>query len=96
LGLGDAALQRRRVDELSVGQQQRVAAARALIGGPALVLADEPTSALDSDLRTEFVDLLLRECRAAAAALVFVSHDRALDERFDRRVELSATIRTTA
>lgn len=96
LGLGDTALQRRDVGELSVGQQQRVAAARALIGAPALVLADEPTSALDAELRTEFVDLLLRECRTASTALVFVSHDRALAAHFDRQVELAAVARKAA
>jgi len=51
LDMGDAEVLRRPVTELSVGQQQRVAAARALIGAPDLVLADEPTSALDADRR---------------------------------------------
>jgi putative ABC transport system ATP-binding protein len=88
LELGDAALHARRATALSVGQQQRVAAARALIGQPEIVIADEPTSALDTELRTTFVDLLLRECSAAGATLVFVSHDRALAERFPRRLSL--------
>ncbi len=73
---------------LSVGQQQRVAAARALIGAPALVIADEPTSALDEDLRNAFVDLLLDACAQARSALVFVSHDRRIAERFGRQVAL--------
>lgn len=73
---------------LSVGQQQRVAAARALIGGPELVIADEPTSALDADLRDGFMDLLLGETRARGATLVFVSHDERLAARFDRRLSL--------
>jgi putative ABC transport system ATP-binding protein len=73
---------------LSVGQQQRVAAARALIGAPALVIADEPTSALDAALRDSFMDLLLGACRAAGSTLVFVSHDERLAGRFDRRVSL--------
>ena len=60
------------VNELSVGQQQRVAAARALIGAPELVIADEPTSALDADRRTAFIDLLLRECDCAHATLRLV------------------------
>lgn len=73
---------------LSVGQQQRVAAARALIGAPELVIADEPTSALDTELRDAFMDLLLSECRATGSALVFVSHDRALAQRFDSQCSL--------
>jgi putative ABC transport system ATP-binding protein len=74
---------------LSVGQQQRVAAARALIGRPELVIADEPTSALDSALRDGFMDLLLGECAATRSTLVFVSHDERLAARFDRRVSLA-------
>jgi putative ABC transport system ATP-binding protein len=77
----------RAVTDLSVGQQQRVAAARALIGAPELVIADEPTSALDSDLRTAFIDLLFRECERDQAALVFVSHDASLAALFDRTIE---------
>jgi putative ABC transport system ATP-binding protein len=73
---------------LSVGQQQRVAAARALIGAPPLVIADEPTSALDAALRDSFMDLLLGACRGAGSTLVFVSHDERLAGRFDRRVSL--------
>jgi putative ABC transport system ATP-binding protein len=73
---------------LSVGQQQRVAAARALIGAPALVIADEPTSALDDDRRNAFLDLLLSSCRATRSALVFVSHDRRIATRFDRQLAL--------
>ncbi len=85
-----AALWRRRADTLSVGQQQRVAAARALIGAPALVLADEPTSALDTARRDEFMDLLLAACREAGSALVFVSHDDRLAQAFDERLALPA------
>ena len=74
---------------LSVGQQQRVAAARALIGQPGLVVADEPTSALDADRQAAFLDLLLAECAAAGAALLFVSHDARLATRFDRMLSLN-------
>lgn len=74
--------------QLSVGQQQRVAAARALIGRPELVIADEPTSALDAALRDGFMSLLLGECRASGATLVFVSHDERLAARFDERLSL--------
>ena len=79
----------RPVSRLSVGQQQRVAAARALIGSPKLVIADEPTSALDGASRDVFLDLLLEECRENVAMLVFVSHDTNLADHFDRRVTLS-------
>ncbi|MCK9260571.1 MAG: ABC transporter ATP-binding protein [Azoarcus sp.] len=79
----------RRASELSVGQQQRVAAARALIGGPGLIVADEPTSALDADRQSAFLDLLLDECKAGGAALLFVSHDPRLAGRFDRVLNLA-------
>ncbi len=86
MGLDDEAAWSRPASQLSVGQQQRVAAARCLIGRPALVLADEPTSALDADHRDRFVDLLQGRCREAGSTLVFVSHDRALAPRFDTRL----------
>lgn len=88
LGLGRA-LHGRRADQLSIGQQQRVAAARALIGQPELVIADEPTSALDADSRAAFLDLLFAECRDAGASLLFVSHDRSLAPLFDRALDLA-------
>jgi putative ABC transport system ATP-binding protein len=82
--------------ELSVGQQQRVAAARALIGRPGIVVADEPTSALDAERQQAFIDLLLQETAAVGAALVFVSHDRRLAAHFDREVALAAINRAGA
>ena len=78
------------VSALSVGQQQRVAAARALLGAPEMLIADEPTSALDSDRRESFIQLLFQECAAAGATLIFVSHDRALEPLFDRTLRLEA------
>lgn len=91
VGMGlDASLWRRAAHTLSVGQQQRVAAARALIGQPSLVIADEPTSALDEDLREAFLGLLLSACSAAGSALVLVSHDRRIAGRFARQVSLPA------
>ncbi|MCW5636248.1 MAG: ATP-binding cassette domain-containing protein [Rubrivivax sp.] len=81
---------------LSVGQQQRVAAARALVGAPELVIADEPTSALDAALRDDFMALLLRRCADSGAALVFVSHDERLAEAFDARLGLPALNRAAA
>lgn len=80
---------RRPAGELSVGQQQRVAAVRALIGAPALVVADEPTSALDESARAQFMTLLLQAVRASGAALLFVSHDPRLGAAFDRQVALA-------
>ena len=76
------------MSDLSVGQQQRVAAARALIGGPEIVIADEPTSALDADARDRFIELLSEEARRTGAALLFVSHDASLASHFDRSVDL--------
>ena len=84
----DPALWNRPAAELSVGQQQRVAAARALIGRPEILIADEPTSALDAERQQIFIDLLLRQTAAVAASLVFVSHDRRLAAHFDRTVAL--------
>lgn len=80
----------RRASDLSVGQQQRVAAARALIGRPNLVIADEPTSALDETLRDSFMSLLLQTCAEAGSALLFVSHDARLATRFHRQIDLTA------
>lgn len=73
---------------LSVGQQQRVAAARALIGQPALLIADEPTSSLDEDLRDSFMRMLTDSQGRSHSALVFVSHDTRLKTHFDRVVNL--------
>ena len=88
LGIGNELLQRR-ADSLSIGQQQRVAAARALIGQPELVIADEPTSALDTDSREAFIQLLFSECREAGSSLLFVSHDQSLAPLFDHSLSLS-------
>lgn len=96
-GMGlDRTLWTRTARELSVGQQQRVAAARALIGRPALVIADEPTSALDEDRRNGFLDLLLSACAETHSTLVFVSHDRRIAERFPRQVSLPAINRVVS
>lgn len=95
LGLHDKQLLARRADTLSIGQQQRVAAARALIGQPELVIADEPTSALDADAREVFIQLLFNECREAGASLLFVSHDQSLAPLFDRSLSLAELNRAT-
>ncbi|MGF1685391.1 ABC transporter ATP-binding protein [Photobacterium japonica] len=73
---------------LSIGQQQRVAAARALIGAPALIIADEPTSALDHENRHAFIQLLMEQANAAQSTLIFVSHDPTLEPLFDRVIDL--------
>lgn len=91
LEMADQTLLARPVVDLSVGQQQRVAAARALIGGPELVLADEPTSALDYDRRESFIRLLFQECAAQHAGLIMVSHDPALESLFQRTLRLGAS-----
>ncbi|OHC27948.1 MAG: methionine ABC transporter ATP-binding protein [Pseudomonadales bacterium RIFCSPLOWO2_12_59_9] len=95
LGLQDPQLLSRRADALSIGQQQRVAAARALIGQPELVIADEPTSALDTDAREAFLQLLFAECREAGSSLLFVSHDQSLAPLFDRSLSLAELNRAT-
>ncbi|RSD32698.1 ABC transporter ATP-binding protein [Vibrio pectenicida] len=77
------------VVELSIGQQQRVAAARALIGKPALIIADEPTSSLDYDNRSAFIELLLGQINQAQSSLLFVSHDPTLESMFDRTLNLN-------
>jgi putative ABC transport system ATP-binding protein len=89
LQLADAGLQRRPVSQLSIGQQQRVAAARALIGSPEILIADEPTSALDADARDAIVDLLLQESARQGSTLLFVSHDAALAPHFERQLDLT-------
>ncbi len=77
------------VGKLSVGQQQRVAVVRALIGNPEIVIADEPTSALDADNRDRFLDLLFREADQRGSTLIFVSHDPYIAGQFSRVVEMS-------
>jgi putative ABC transport system ATP-binding protein len=79
----------RKAGELSVGQQQRVAVARALLNHPEIIIADEPTSALDSELRDQFVDLLLECCEKNQATVVFVSHDKTLAGHFDQQQSLA-------
>ena len=95
LGLESNGIARQQAARLSVGQQQRVAAARALIGAPAVVVADEPTSALDRDTRQAFLDLLFAEVARAGASLVMVSHDLMLGDRFDRVVGMGEVTRAT-
>lgn len=88
MGIPESALHGRPVTDLSVGQQQRVAAARALIGAPEIVIADEPTSALDEDARHSFLDILFETITRNGQTLIFVSHDKRLEGLFDRHVAL--------
>ncbi|WP_299074276.1 ABC transporter ATP-binding protein [uncultured Paraglaciecola sp.] len=76
-----------KASQLSVGQQQRVAVARALYGSPPLIIADEPTSALDTQSREQFIQLLL-DC-AQASTVIFVSHDMSLAPNFDNQIGLA-------
>lgn len=88
--IGMKEFQDRPVTELSVGQQQRVAAARALIHNPKILLADEPTSALDTKNRNAFLEILFELCEAQGTALLFVSHDEQIQKLFTKQVELNA------
>ncbi|MBC7713756.1 MAG: ABC transporter ATP-binding protein [Rhizobacter sp.] len=78
----------KKVTDLSIGQQQRVAAARALIGNPQMIIADEPTSALDEKNTREFMELLMREWEKKKFTLIFVSHDERLKAYFSRAISL--------
>jgi len=89
LGMDDASVIRKPATELSVGQQQRVAAARALIGTPEILIADEPTSSLDTAQRENFIQLIFKECNRENTSLVFVSHDKSLEKLFDRTIRLN-------
>ncbi|GAA0313805.1 ABC transporter ATP-binding protein [Kineococcus aurantiacus] len=82
--LGLAGTERRRPGELSGGQVQRVAVARALVGRPKVVFADEPTGALDQATGREVLDLLTSVAREDGAALVVVTHDVAVARWCDR------------
>ena len=75
--------------ELSGGEKQRVAVARALINQPRLLLADEPTGALDSETGTKVADLLFDLQKEQGATLLLVTHDLELAGRAEKLVELS-------
>jgi putative ABC transport system ATP-binding protein len=74
--------------ELSGGQNQRAAVARALVTGPAIVFADEPTGSLDSQAGEQVLDLLLNSARHGGAALVIVTHDNLVAAYADREVRM--------
>ncbi len=87
LGLSDI---NRPVEAMSVGQQQRVAVARAVVTNPALVLADEPTASLDPENAAAAMTLIQQSCKARGAALLCVSHDPAMADRFALRRSISS------
>ena len=87
LGLPDDVMSAK-AGALSVGQQQRVAAARALIGMPPLIIADEPTSSLDAATQATFLELLFTQSRAHGTTMLMVSHDARLSSQFDRVIHM--------
>lgn len=95
LGLS-ASLLSRKANQLSVGQQQRVAVARALHHQPEIIIADEPTSALDTETRDEFIELLLQQAKKNTSTVLFVSHDKSLASYFDQTIDLQQLNRTGA
>lgn len=84
----DYALADVKARQLSIGQQQRVSAARALIGAPPLLLADEPTSALDAANTERFLTLLQDMMEKSRQTLMVVSHDRHIQSYFDEVIEI--------
>jgi putative ABC transport system ATP-binding protein/lipoprotein-releasing system ATP-binding protein len=86
--LGLAELAAKLPEEISGGQSQRAAVARALAGRPRMILADEPTGQLDSVAARAVVDVLLAAADHAGAALLVCTHDRAVAERFPERWDI--------
>jgi len=88
LGVADKAA--RRAAELSEGERQRVAVARAVVNRPKLLLADEPTANLDDRAAAQAVELLLEQAERHGATLVVATHDSRVKRNFERRLDLSA------
>ena len=77
------------IDQLSVGQQQRTAVARALLGMPDLILADEPTSALDNDTTKKFLREVMNTFDPSHQAIIMVSHDLSIASYFDTVIDFN-------
>ena len=90
LSIGPDTLGKQKAVTLSIGQQQRVAAARAFIGSPELIVADEPTSSLDEGSQDEFLKQLFAQKTSTGASLLMVSHNPRLEKWFDRLVKLES------
>ena len=88
LGIDIKTTAKQKAVELSIGQQQRVAAARAFIGSPQLIIADEPTSSLDEEIQSVFLDQLFLQKDKTGSSLLMVSHNPRIAERFDTITEL--------
>lgn len=89
-------LKHQNANQLSIGQQQRVAVARALMGKPDIIIADEPTSALDANNRDRFIDQLFRSANQFQTTILFVSHDASLADHFDRHLDLQQLNQATS
>lgn len=74
--------------QLSVGEQQRAAIARAIMNDPTVILADEPTSALDDNNAAEVITLLEEQASLTGASLIIVTHDKRIKDRFPKQVLL--------
>jgi putative ABC transport system ATP-binding protein len=85
LGLTDKL--KRRIDQLSQGEKQRVAICRALLPRPEMILADEPTGNLDPDNKRRIIDILFGQSMRTKATLVVVTHDHSLLDGFDRVID---------
>lgn len=94
LGISD--ILEKNVTQISVGQQQRVAVARALLGKPQLLLCDEPTSALDTDHREKFLKLLFELAELYETTVLFVSHDRNIEKLFSRSLSMDLINKATS
>ena len=81
-----------KASNLSVGQQQRVAVARALIGSPSIIVADEPTSSLDTEAQELFLDLMFDQISKNSSTLLMVSHDKSLTNYFDQVIDINEVL----